>query len=113
MPCSRLAVALPGAAAFAQTPAVQSSTPPAAPQEKLPRVSARVLRPGAKGTQVRGLQTLLRAVGLTVDVDGKYAYKTSRAVQRFQVAARLQASGIAGPETAQRAAPRRPRPALR
>ena len=103
------AVALPGSA-IAQTPAVQSTTS-ASTQEKLPRVSARVLRPGAAGAQVRGLQTLLRAAGLTVAIDGKYAYKTSRAVQRFQVAARLQASGIAGPETlkALRRAARGPR----
>ncbi len=107
------AVALPGAAATAQTPAVQSSTPAAAaaPQEKLPRVSARVLRPGATGAQVRGMQALLRAAGITVAIDGTYAYKTSRAVQRFQVAARLEASGIAGPDTlkALRRAARGPR----
>lgn len=109
-----VAVALPGAAAIAKTPAVQASAPAApaaAPQTKLPRVSARVLRPGAKGAQVRGMQALLRAAGLAVEIDGTYAYKTSRAVQRFQVAARLQASGVAGPETlkALRRAARGPR----
>ncbi|HMS60701.1 MAG TPA: peptidoglycan-binding protein [Solirubrobacteraceae bacterium] len=108
------AVALPGAAAIAQTPAVQSSTPAApsaSPETRLPRVSARVLRPGSKGAQVRGMQQLLRAAGVTTDVDGTYAYKTSRAVQRFQVAARLEASGVAGPETlrALRRAARGPR----
>jgi peptidoglycan hydrolase-like protein with peptidoglycan-binding domain len=95
------AVALPGAAALAQTPAAgRSAVSGAAPAaQKLPRVSARVLRPGAGGTQVRGLQRLLRAAGLSVPVDGRYRYRTSRAVQRFQVAARLEASGVAGPQT--------------
>lgn len=95
------AVALPGAAALAQTPAAGSSAASgAAPAtQKLPRVSARVLRPGAGGAQVRGMQQLLKAAGLSVPVDGRYRYRTSRAVQRFQVAARLDASGIAGPQT--------------
>jgi len=95
------AVTLPGAAALAQTPvAGQSAASGAAPaSQKLPRVSARVLRPGAGGVQVRGMQQLLRAAGLSVPVDGRYRHRTSRAVQRFQVAARLEASGIAGPQT--------------
>lgn len=95
------AVALPGAAALAQTPvAGPSAASGAAPAaEELPRVNARVLRPGAGGAQVRGMQQLLRASGLAVPVDGRYRYRTSRAVQRFQVAARLQASGVAGPQT--------------
>ena len=105
-------VALPGAAAVAATPnGTSAPAAAAAPLQKLPRVSARVLRPGAAGSQVRGMQQLLRAAGLSVTVDGQYRYATSRAVQRFQVAARLQASGIAGPQTlrALRSAARGPR----
>ena len=80
----------------------------------MPRVSARVLRPGAAGAQVRGACRRCCAPPASPStIDGKYAYKTSRAVQRFQVAARLQASGIAGPDTAQGPAPCRARRARR
>ena len=72
---------------------------------------ARVLRPGAKGPDVRSLQRQLVSTGIAVSVTGNYLYETSRAVQRFQVAAGLHASGIAGPRTlrALRAAARGPR----
>ena len=65
----------------------------------VPRISARVLRPGAKGADVKRLQQLLVASGITAALDGTYGYATSRAVQRFQVAAALHASGVAGPAT--------------
>ena len=63
------------------------------------RISARVLRPGARGSDVRKLQQMLRATGITVASTGNYLYETSRAVQRFQIAAGLKATGIAGPRT--------------
>ena len=88
----------------------QRARPSSPRQRALPRVRARVLRPGDKGADVRSLQRLLRATGITVAVTGNYLYATSRAVQRFQVAAGLDASGIAGPRTmkALRAAARGP-----
>ncbi len=73
--------------------------PALALRSAVPRVRARVLRPGAKGSDVRGLQTLLGRTGITVEVTGNYLHETSRAVQRFQVAAGLEATGIAGPRT--------------
>lgn len=76
-----------------------------------PRIKARVLRPGARGSDVRALQQMLRSTGIAVAATGNYLYETSRAVQRFQVAAGLKASGIAGPQTliALREAARGPR----
>ena len=62
------------------------SAPGEAPARQRPRAAPRRLA----ARDVRELQALLRAAGFTVAIDGKYAYKTSRAVQRFQVAARLQ-----------------------
>ncbi len=100
VPLSILGVVLPSAAAaVAATPKVATPAAVAVPSASLPRVSVRVLRPGAAGSQVRSMQTLLRAAGLSVVVDGQYRYATSRAVQKFQLAARLDASGIAGPQT--------------
>ncbi len=64
-----------------------------------PRIRARVLRPGSRGTDVRTLQRQLTGTGIKVLVTGSYLYKTSRAVQRFQIAAGMKASGIAGPKT--------------
>ena len=101
VPLVLVGVAFPGSSALAQTPSA-ASTPSGVvtpSTSALPRVTARVLRPGANGAQVTGMQQLLRAAGLTVAVDGQYRYATSRAVQRFQVAARLSASGVAGPQT--------------
>ena len=53
---------------------------------------------------MRALQTLLRGTGIKVAVTGNYLYETSRAVQRFQVAAGLDASGVAGPRRSPRCA---------
>ncbi|CAB4934668.1 unannotated protein [freshwater metagenome] len=65
----------------------------------LPKIRARVLRPGVTGDDVRALQQLLGAVGLPVTVNGQYLEETATAVQRFQFVARMKASGIAGPLT--------------
>lgn len=80
-------------------------------ERAVPRIAARVLRPGSRGADVRRLQQLLNAVGIDDAVTASYRYATSRAVQRFQLAAGLQASGVAGPATigALRAAARGPR----
>jgi peptidoglycan hydrolase-like protein with peptidoglycan-binding domain len=57
------------------------------------------LRPGASGSDVRALQKALRAVGVSVKVDGKFGPATVRAVKKFQRAAQLRPNGIAGRKT--------------
>lgn len=65
----------------------------------VPRIHAHVLRLGSKGQDVSHLQELLNRVGVTAAVSGRYRYATARAVQRFQLAAVLETSGVAGPKT--------------
>jgi peptidoglycan hydrolase-like protein with peptidoglycan-binding domain len=86
----------------------QGSSPAAS--ASVPAIRSRVLRPGAKGADVRSLQRLLLATGIKVAQTGSYLYETARAVQRFQVAAGIKATGVAGPRTlkALRAAARGP-----
>jgi peptidoglycan hydrolase-like protein with peptidoglycan-binding domain len=86
---------VPAAAAAATT----GGATPTAAATTAPRITARVLLPGAKGADVSRLQQLLIAVGIGGAATGNYDYVTSRSVQRFQVAAGLQPSGIAGPAT--------------
>lgn len=94
---------LAGAAARAATSTGPVSTPAAtSASAPVPRIRVRVLRPGAAGPEVRKLQQLLNRVGVRADVTGRYRYATARAVQRFQLAAVLQTSGIAGPRTISR-----------
>ena len=112
----RIAVPILGIASFVLPSAATGATQPAslttaavtsvpgatiapAVRAAAPRVRARALRPGAGGSDVRGLQQLLLRTGITIDVTGKYLSQTARAVQRFQVAAGLDATGIAGPQT--------------
>jgi peptidoglycan hydrolase-like protein with peptidoglycan-binding domain len=102
-----------GAAAVTPAPAAAgpgTGTAPAAARS-VPRIRASVLRPGARGSAVRALQQVLNRVGFRVAVNGRYLAETSGAVQRFQIARRLDASGIAGPATirALRSAARGPR----
>jgi peptidoglycan hydrolase-like protein with peptidoglycan-binding domain len=107
-------VLVPATGASATTPAPAAAAPqgsaPSAAQS-VPRIRAAVLRPGAKGTPVRSLQQILVRVGLKVAVSGTYHQETATAVQRFQIARGLDASGVAGPATirALRAAARGPR----
>lgn len=63
------------------------------------RIGARVLRSGASGANVRILQSQLTVTGLPVPVTGTYRTRTARAVRRFQIAAGMKASGVAGPKT--------------
>ncbi|MGC4122139.1 MAG: peptidoglycan-binding domain-containing protein [Myxococcales bacterium] len=58
-----------------------------------------VLRKGAHGTAVRELQTLLKAKGYDVSVDGSLGSGTDRAVREFQKSQGLPADGVVGPKT--------------
>jgi peptidoglycan hydrolase-like protein with peptidoglycan-binding domain len=59
----------------------------------------RALRAGARGSDVRELQTALRKAGYSVKVDGQFGAGTVRAVKRFQRAAQLTPSGTVGRKT--------------
>jgi len=63
------------------------------------RPSSTVLRPGAKGMQVKELQEYLVQLGSDIKVDGSYGPKTTAAVKAFQAANDLTADGKAGPKT--------------
>ncbi len=58
-----------------------------------------VLRPGAKGKDVKELQEYLVALGYKLQVDGKYGKETTAAVKAFQQAQSLKTDGKAGPRT--------------
>lgn len=57
------------------------------------------LRKGAKGDQVKSMQTLLLAADIKIEVDGDFGPKTEAAVKKFQAAHGLVADGITGPMT--------------
>ncbi len=98
--CLLLVLVLAVAGAHAATRIVVPTAPSlASAVSPLPRLSAHALKPGASGTEVTKLQQLLNRVGIKVEVSGRYRYATARAVQRFQLAAVLPTSGIAGPKT--------------
>jgi len=60
----------------------------------------RALRVGASGPDVRELQKLLRQVGIEIKkADGEFGAVTKKAVQRFQAARNLGASGTVGKVT--------------
>ena len=60
----------------------------------------RILREGAKGSDVRLWQQFLRGRASLIDVaDGIYGSNTKRATAAFQKAQRLSADGVAGPKT--------------
>ena len=95
-----LLLVLAGHAASAATSTGQvPSAPAVSASSPLPRIAVRALRPGSAGNEVRKLQRLLDRVGVRTAVTGRYRYMTARAVQRFQLAAVLPTSGIAGPKT--------------
>jgi peptidoglycan hydrolase-like protein with peptidoglycan-binding domain len=68
-----------------------------------PRLGARVIRAGARGWDVAGLQFLLGRHGFpTGFVDGGLGPRTDAALRRFQSWAGLGADGLAGPATLSR-----------
>jgi peptidoglycan hydrolase-like protein with peptidoglycan-binding domain len=62
----------------------------------------RTLRAGSAGDDVRGLQQLLSRAGFKATTDGTFGQGTRRAVRRFQRAARIRPTGVAGPGTIRR-----------
>ena len=58
-----------------------------------------VLKKGADGNAVKGLQKALVAAGQACAVDGDFGPGTERAVKAFQAARGLTADGVVGPAT--------------
>jgi peptidoglycan hydrolase-like protein with peptidoglycan-binding domain len=69
------------------------------PQGTKSDLGSRALRVGASGSDVRQLQQLLTKVGIKVKTDGQFGPDLKKAVQRFQRAANLEASGTVGTKT--------------
>lgn len=92
---SSLAVALGLTGALVAVP-----TPAVAKPKAAKALGDRALRVGASGPDVRELQKLLRQVGLAIKkADGKFGPATKTAVQKFQAARKLGASGTVGKVT--------------
>ncbi len=88
-----VALGLTGAVVAAPASAIAKPRPSAAKAA----LGERALRVGASGSDVRELQGLLRQVGFPIDkVDGKFGPGTKKAVQAFQAARNLSASGTVG-----------------
>lgn len=84
-----------GAVETVPTAGTAATSPTAAAVPALPQRSlgARVLRPGARGTDVRELQQILRRRGHRIAADGAYGPKTTRAIKRVQLLNKLIVSG--------------------
>jgi peptidoglycan hydrolase-like protein with peptidoglycan-binding domain len=72
---------------------------PAAAKSSSRKLGDRTLRMGDTGADVKQLQQLLTITGMTVKSDGNFGSGTKTAVQSFQRAANLSASGTAGIKT--------------
>lgn len=89
---SSLVVAIGLTGSLVTIPSAASAKPRAAKT-----LGDRALRQGASGPDVRELQKLLRQVGFDVKkVDGEFGSGTKKAVQQFQAARNLEASGTVG-----------------
>ncbi|MCP4934309.1 MAG: hypothetical protein GY927_08920 [bacterium] len=62
-----------------------------------PLSDQRILQFGDHGKQVARLQSLLRATGRIIAVDGLFGYQTLRVLKNFQSRNRLRADGLYGP----------------
>jgi hypothetical protein len=74
----------------ANSPTTRRSTPSASPP---------TLRLGSRGPSVKRLQSLLRASGHSVGVDGTFGSKTAAAVRAFQSSRGIPVDGRVGPRT--------------
>lgn len=63
-------------------------------------LGSRIVREGARGSDVKAVQNALRAAGHTLVADGEYGRMTSMAVRAFQATYNLNADGEVGPATA-------------
>lgn len=63
------------------------------------KLGDRALRVGSKGADVKQLQKLLKKVGIKTATDGVFGSGTKKAVQQFQAATGLEASGTVGKKT--------------
>ena len=71
-------------------------------KQEVCKVEVKVLRKGAKGRQVKALQTLLIGYGYSCGssgVDGDFGSATDKAVRAFQKAKGLTVDGVVGPAT--------------
>jgi peptidoglycan hydrolase-like protein with peptidoglycan-binding domain len=64
-----------------------------------PSLGSRVLREGATGADVSGLQARLRRTGLEVTRDGRFGAATETAVRTFQSVSGLEVTGVVDRET--------------
>lgn len=67
-------------------------------------VPTKAIKKGAKGNNVRWLQTMLRELGAYIDVDGSFGPATDAALRRFQEFWALDVDGSCGPLTRARLA---------
>ncbi|PTL60415.1 hypothetical protein C7Y72_12570 [Paraconexibacter algicola] len=84
-----------GAGTALVVPVAQAATASAASS----KLGDRALRVGAKGADVKQLQKLLVQIGIKTSTDGVFGSGTKSAVQKFQRAAGLEASGTVGRKT--------------
>ena len=77
-------------------------TKPVENKEEVCNVNIKVLRKGAKGNEVKALQTLLIGYGYScgsAGVDGSFGSATENAVKSYQNYNGLEVDGVAGPKT--------------
>lgn len=67
--------------------------------EYIPADTRPTLRNGSKGEDVRELQRILRGLGYTLEIDGKFGPITTQCVKSFQGSNGLKVDGIVGPLT--------------
>lgn len=95
----RIAVLPLALLALGAAPAALPAVAAAEPTGAAAKLGSRPLRVGVTGADVQGLQRLLVKVGIKVGTDGMFGATTAKAVQRFQRAAGLEASGTVGKVT--------------
>ncbi len=72
---------------------------PAAPPRAPSGSGMPILKEGASGAAVENLQSMLNKNGASLDADGQFGPKTTKAVKDFQASRGLAADGVVGPKT--------------